>query len=299
MARIVLIANPSASRVTPEVVAAVERVLVERGRVETRLTEGRGHAVALAEEASESADLVFVLSGDGGYNEAVNGLSGDVPIGFLPGGGTSVLPRALGLPRDPVSAATGLHAVRRISLGRVNGRRFTVSGGLGLDADLVRRVDRLGRGSDGRRPGDAAYVRELLRHLVERRGVFGPSLMVEGLGRAAFALVANCDPYSYLGRVPLHVAPEARFELGLDLVAPIRVGPPDVARILWWLLARPAQSRSPDVLYAHDADELRIVCDAPLPLQVDGEDLGDITEAVFEAERDALAVLVPGRGRGY
>jgi len=299
MARIVLIANPSASRVTPEVVAAVERALVERGRVETRLTEGRGHAVALAEEASESADLVFVLSGDGGYNEAVNGLSGDVPVGFLPGGGTSVLPRALGLPRDPVSAAAGLHAVRRISLGRVNGRRFTVSGGLGLDADLVRRVDRLGRGSDGRRPGDAAYVRELLRHLVERRGVFGPSLTVEGLGRAAFALVANCDPYSYLGRVPLHVAPEARFELGLDLVAPIRVAPPDVARILWWLLARPAQSRSPDVLYAHDADGLRIICDAPLPLQVDGEDLGDVTEAVFEAERDALAVLVPGRGRGY
>jgi diacylglycerol kinase family enzyme len=299
MAHIVLIANPSASRVTPEVVAAVERVLAERGRVETSLTEGRGHAVVLAEEASESADLVFVLSGDGGYNEAVNGLSGDVPIGFLPGGGTSVLPRALGLPRDPVSAATGLHAVRRISLGRVNGRRFTVSGGLGLDADLVRRVDRRGRGSDGRRPGDTAYVRELLGLLVERRGAFTPSLTVEGLGRAAFALVANCDPYSYLGRVPLHVAPEARFELGLDLVAPIRVAPAEVARILWWLLARPAQSRSADVLYVHDADELRIVCDAPLPLQVDGEDLGDVTEAVFEAEREALAVLVPGRGRGY
>jgi diacylglycerol kinase family enzyme len=299
MAHIVLIANPSASRVTPEVVAAVERVLAVRGRVETSLTEGRGHAAVLAEEASESADLVFVLSGDGGYNEAVNGLNRDVPIGFLPGGGTSVLPRALGLPRDPVSAAAGLHAVRRISLGRVNGRRFTVSGGLGLDADLVRRVDRLGRGSDGRRPGDTAYVRELLGLLVERRGVFAPSLTVEGLGRAAFALVANCDPYSYLGRVPLHVAPEARFELGLDLVAPSRVAPAEVARILWWLLARPAQSRSADVIYAHDADELRIVCDAPLPLQVDGEDLGDVTEAVFEAEREALAVLVPGRGRGY
>src|SRR3954454_3946732 len=99
MARIVLIANPSASRVTPEVVAAVERVLSGRGSVETRLTEGRGHAVALAEEACESADLIFVLSGDGVYNEAVNGLDGSVPVGFLPGGATSVLPRALGLPR--------------------------------------------------------------------------------------------------------------------------------------------------------------------------------------------------------
>jgi diacylglycerol kinase family enzyme len=43
----------------------------------------------------------------------------------------------------------------------------------------------------------------------------------------------------------------------------------------------------------HDADELRILCDAPTPLQADGEDLGDVTEATFEAERNALQVLVP------
>ena len=28
------------------------------------------------------------------------------------------------------------------------------------------------------------------------------------------------------------------------------------------------------------------------PLQVDGEDAGDVTEAVYEAERDAVTVLV-------
>jgi diacylglycerol kinase family enzyme len=48
------------------------------------------------------------------------------------------------------------------------------------------------------------------------------------------------------------------------------------------------------VLYLHDADELAIVSAAPVPLQVDGEDLGDVTEAHFEAERGALQVLVPG-----
>jgi hypothetical protein len=45
-------------------------------------------------------------------------------------------------------------------------------------------------------------------------------------------------------------------------------------------------------VYAHDADRLEVVCDGPLPLQVDGEDLGDVEEAVFEAERDAVTVLV-------
>jgi diacylglycerol kinase family enzyme len=34
------------------------------------------------------------------------------------------------------------------------------------------------------------------------------------------------------------------------------------------------------------------VCDEPMPLQVDGEDLGDVERAVFEAERDAVTVLV-------
>ena len=29
-----------------------------------------------------------------------------------------------------------------------------------------------------------------------------------------------------------------------------------------------------------------------MPLQLDGEDVGDVTEVVFEAERDAVSVLV-------
>ena len=45
-------------------------------------------------------------------------------------------------------------------------------------------------------------------------------------------------------------------------------------------------------MYAHDVDRLKITCDRPLPLEVDGEDLGDVTEAVVEAERDAVTVLV-------
>ena len=35
-----------------------------------------------------------------------------------------------------------------------------------------------------------------------------------------------------------------------------------------------------------------IVCDRPMPLHVDGEDLGDVDEAVFEAERGAVSVFV-------
>jgi diacylglycerol kinase family enzyme len=290
-----LIVNPMASSVTPEVTVAVERALAEAGDgVETLLTEARGHAAELAAAASHSYDRLYVFGGDGAFNEVVNGLEADVPVGFVPGGGTSVLTRALGLPRDPVACARLLgrsQRERRISLGRVNGRRFTFSAGIGLDAELVRRVDALGR-QNGKRPSDVVFARALTGILAGRRFRLQPALTVLGHGRAAFALVANCDPYTYVGSLPIHATPQARFELGLDLVAPRAVAPWQLPRLAAWAFAGRGQVSSSRALYLHDVDELEVVCDVPLPLQVDGEDLGDVDSARFEAERDALSVVV-------
>jgi diacylglycerol kinase family enzyme len=127
--------------------------------------------------------------------------------------------------------------------------------------------------------------------ITEHRGRFEPALEILGRGRAAFALIANSDPYTYAGRVPLRVAPEARFELGLDLVAPRVVSPASIPRLLTYALRGRGQATAGDVLYAHDVDRIEVVCDHPMPLQVDGEDLGDITSALFEAERSAVLVL--------
>jgi len=294
---VVLIVNPFASAVTEARVRAVERELGRVASVRTLLTERPWHAAELAAGVT-GVDTVVAFSGDGGFNEVLNGAQEGVPLGFLPGGRTNVLPRALGFPREPVAASRRLAEAleqgrrRRISLGRVNGRRFGFSAGLGFDAELVRRVDALGRREDGKRPGDAAYLRAAARVAGGRRGRFEPALEVRGLGRAAFALVANTDPYTYAGRVPVHVAPEARFELGLDLVAPVEVGLRGLPRLMRYVFAGRGQIEAPDVLYGHDLDRIEIACDRPLPLQADGEDLGDVREAVFEAERDAIAVLI-------
>ena len=115
---------------------------------------------------------------------------------------------------------------------------------------------------------------------------------VVGHGRVALALVANCDPYTYVGAVPVHAAPQARFDLGLDLVAPRAVAPWQLPRLMAWAFAGRGQVSSPHALYLHDMDEIEVVCDVPQPLQVDGEDMGDVTSAHFEAERDALRVVV-------
>ena len=296
MPRSVLIVNPNASGVTPDLTVAVEDALRATGELETVLTERPLHAAEIAEAVSRGdAERIYVFSGDGGYNEVVNGLEADLPVGFIPGGSTSVFPRALGVPRDPVAAARALAASpaeRRISLGRVNGRRFTFSGGFGIDAELVRRVDALGRAS-GKRANDLAFARTLAGIFAESRARFAPAMEVEGLGRVAFALVANGHPYSYVGRIPLRIAPKAKFELGLDLVAPREIKARRLPQVAAWALAGKGQQRSPHVLYVHDADELVVRADRPMPLQVDGEDLGDVEEAHFEAERSALRVLVP------
>jgi diacylglycerol kinase family enzyme len=295
--RALLIVNPYSTQVTGTRIAEVESALREHVEVETEFTRFPGHAVDLAATAAaDSVDAILVFSGDGTYNEALNGADGALPFGFLPGGGTSVLPRALGVPRDAVAAARQLGAalaagrVRRVSLGAVNGRRFSFSAGLGFDGEAVRRLNQLGRDAAGARPGDAAFLRMVLKMLVERRGHWPPAIEIEGVGRAAFLLVANGDPYSYAGAIPIRITPGARFEDGLAFAAPEEVRPRDVPRFVAAMLL--GRGYGPRVLSRLDVDRIEARCDAPLPLQADGEDLGDVEEAVFEARRDAISVLV-------
>ncbi len=295
MARLLLIVNPFASSVTNRRLADVEDALGAAGTVETQMTRAAGHATELAAEA-EGYDAVIAFSGDGGYNEVLNGADGSVPLGFVPGGGTSVLARALGLSRDAYTAAGQIAEAlvagksRRIALGRVNGRRFGFSAGVGLDAEAVRRMDLRGRSDNGKRPGDLTFAWTVTKMFAERRLSFEEELEIADHGRAAFLLVANCDPYTYAGAVPLHLLPEARFELGLDFVAPSSVRARSLPRLATRALAGKLPD-APDVLAGHDLDRFEVQCDRPLPLQADGEDLGDVEHVVFEAERNAVTVL--------
>jgi len=296
--RAVLIVNPYSTKVTGDRIALVEATLREQVELRTEFTRAPGHATELAAEAAGKADAIVVFAGDGTYNEALNGTDGSLPFGVLPGGGTSVFSRALGLPRDPGEAARAVASAieerrtRRISLGGVNGRRFCFSAGIGFDGEAVRRLDKLGRDAAGARPGDLAFLRTVGKMIAERHGRWDPALEIVGYGRAAFILVANCNPYTYAGPLPLQVVPGASFELGLDFVAPERVQARSVPRMLAYIVTGKGQLTAGDVFSGHDLDRIEVRCDRPLPLQADGEDLGDVEHAVFEAERDAVSVLV-------
>jgi diacylglycerol kinase family enzyme len=270
-----LIANPFASRVTEERLRAVER---ELRPVETLLTERRGHATELAREAA--GEEVWVLGGDGVVNEVLNGLRPGAALGVVPAGHTNVFARALR------QSGAG-----RISLGRVNGRRFAFAAGIGVDSETVRELETVQRARAGRRPGDLAYARMVAARLL--RG-YAPRLDIRGPGRASILLVSNDRVFTYAGPRPVILSPDARFELGLDFVAPERIDLKALARLVPRLAAGRGLAGARSVLAGHDLDRLEVVCDEPLPLQADGEDLGDVRGAVFEAERDALTVLVRG-----
>jgi len=77
MARAVLIVNPYASRVTDEL---VDRVATALGDVDVRVTERAGHATELSREADHEVEAIYVFSGDGGFNEALNGVAGRDPV---------------------------------------------------------------------------------------------------------------------------------------------------------------------------------------------------------------------------
>ncbi len=301
MAGAVLIANPFATGVTERKLAEVQAVLEPLGGLETVLTQQRGHATELAREAcAQGCDTIFVFSGDGTSNEVLNGIEpgAEVRLGFVPGGGTSVFPRALGFPRDALAAARQLRdavragRTRRISLGRVNGRRFAFNAGLGFDAEAVRRVDSLGRQAGGKRPGDVRFLVTVAEMLWAHRFRYEPTAELVGYGPVAFAVASNCEVLTYAGSRALRIAPQARFELGLDLVAPRAVARREVPRLAAYIFSGRERFRGDDVHYLHDVDRVELTCFEPMPLQADGEDLGDVERVVFESERDAVSVLV-------
>jgi diacylglycerol kinase family enzyme len=289
--RATLIVNPYATSVTEQLVRKVETELGVAYELETLLTERRGHATELARAAAPGT--IFAFGGDGLYNEVLNGVGPDRVLGFVPGGGTSVLPRALGLPRDPVEAARRLTTAqqRRISLGRANGRRFGFGAGIGLDAEAVRKVDEMGRKDDGRRPGDLAFVRAVVGTIASNRWRLDDVMVVNGQERAALVVVSNDAVFTFAGGTALRFSPEARFERGLDYAALSGAG----GLRIFHGLVRAARGRGldglPGVTTGHDLDRIEVVCERPRPLQTDGEDLGDVERAVFECERDAVSVL--------
>ena len=304
--RALLVVNPKATATSAPARDVLAHALASESRLEVVETKARGHATELARSAvDDGVDVVVALGGDGTVNEVVNGLLAqgvqpDLPaLAVVPGGSTNVFARALGLPAGPVEATSvllqALRSERRrtIGLGTADDRWFTFNAGLGLDAAVVRRVD--GRRAAGRPATPGLFVREGFRQFLLHTPR-EPGLLLERPGarpeRLGLALVCNASPWTYLGDRPVQPAPRAGFDTGLDLFGLRSLGTLPTLRHLGQILARDPRPRGRGVVSVHDAAELVLTAREPLPLQLDGEDVGDRTRVVLRSVPSALRVVV-------
>ena len=144
-----LVVNPVAGGRALRAIKRIEEILGKEASLQTLVTRDRGDAESFARELSRK-DRIIVVGGDGTINEVINGLLlYDNPealikpsLAIIPMGTANVLAYELSIPCDIEDAARlALSGVaRKISLGRINGRYFSLMAGIGFDGETVLRV---------------------------------------------------------------------------------------------------------------------------------------------------------------
>ena len=266
-------------------------------------TKYRGHARELA--AASDADLVIVHGGDGSINEAVNGVmsreDGKPQVAVIPGGGANVLARALGVPLDAAAAIRQLREAiaagryRTIGLGLAADRYFTFSAGLGMDAEVVREVDRMR--AQGRRESVPLFLQAMMRQYYRGTDRHQPTLTLERDGEPPISglfmtIITNRSPWTYLRGRPLLPVPNPDFNSGLDLLALRRIRLSTIVNAVGQMLyvrSRPPRGRNMVSVLGSEALTLRSV--RPIALQADGEYLGETEAVKFQFVPRALRVV--------
>jgi len=299
-----IIVNPYATTVSDRLKNLVVYALRGRYEVDAIDTDSRDHATELSREAArEGYDVVVAFGGDGTVNEAANGLAGsDTPLCCLPGGRANVYCRMLGIPTDVVDATEHLLLMadnwrpKRVDVGSVNGRMFLFSAGVGLDASVVERVD--AHPHLKAKYGEWYYTVTGVTTFT-RRYLLRPPRLEAQIGDERIAgvtvLVQNSTPYTYFGDRPVEMAEGATLTSG-DLAGVVldRARPSDIPTILGRALASNLKvSRHHHVHHFSGVGGLRVRSrdERALPLQVDGDYLGEVHEAVFGVTPRGMAVV--------
>jgi len=301
--RMLLIVNPYASTVSDKLRHLVVYALKGRFEVDAVDTESRGHATVLCREAAhEGYDVVVAFGGDGTVNEAANGLLGsDTPLCALPGGSANVFAKILGIPGELVDATEHLLAmaddwrVRKVDLGVVNDRCFTFNSGVGLDASVVKRVDAKPRLKA--RFGPYFFTWKALS--VAQRYLVRPTRLevetADGTLPGVTAIVQNGAPFTYFHDKPIDIAEGAELESGELVLAALRRATPLAFTSIGIraLSSRASVARNRQITNVEGLRELtvRSADGRPLPLQVDGDFLGEVEEARYSIKPRALSIV--------
>jgi len=288
--KVYIIANPAAGGGKGATLAERLRCELESRSVSVHLdfTKRAGDGTPLAQQSD--ANCFVSVGGDGTANEILNGMDlGRACLTILRAGTANVVSRELKLRADPAFLA-GLIAARtsrRIDVGIVNGRRFLLGIGAGLDAAVVRRVAQQTNGRRGLRRWIAPSIAGVLNfnHAPIRATVDGNVVSQE----TTYAIIGNCR-YS-AGVFP--TTPHAILSDGkLDLCAMHRLSTFKLAAIAVAVWGRGFTKRR-DIVYRQGAEiVLESASDLPVALQVDGDAAGFLP-ARCSVLPQALEVIAP------
>ena len=292
MKRITFIVNPiSGGKDKRNVLAAIGRYLdLSLFRYEVLQTEKAGDATEMARACV--SDIVVAVGGDGTVSEVAKGLLGsEKALGILPCGSGDGLALHLGISRDPVRAVKALNGdcIVRMDTGRMDGRPFFCTAGVGLDADVA-----FDFASSGRR-GLGTYVTTAWDNWKHRRP---ETYVVETdtetwAGPAMFVTVANANQWGNEARI----APKASLCDGLldvTVVQPFAtVEIPDLAARL--MAGKADSSRH---VRTFRSARVHLHREHPGPAHFDGDPFEAGTDLELDILPGSLRVVIPPSRQG-
>lgn len=309
VSRAALVVNPYSSGMTSRREREIVALLREHMTVDVLRTERPGHAPELVRHACDNAvDVIIACGGDGTANEVLNGMplaagtaSSAPAFALIPAGGTNVFCRSLGLPNQPVQAARILARLlsqgrpRTINLGQLDERIFLFAAGIGMDGEMVKRIEMRRK---GRRPSDLAHAATVVGMFASERFAIGDRMTVriddsgEEL-RSCLVMCGNTTPMTYIGRLAINFLPDCSLDTGLDFIAPTsqnaRQAIASGMRALGMFKLNDA-ARSRLGLH-HDVSSFTIECDEPQACQTDGEYIGDRTHITLRSLPEAVQLF--------
>lgn len=298
--RSMLIVNPTSGPWTvqgqlPGVVSHLEQ---HGWSAALHLTTRPGEATELAQQARDNdLDAVFVVGGDGTVNEVINGLAeSQVALGVLPGGTGNVWAKELGLPtRSPrhwlpiVESVKVLvpGTIRRIDLGKANGRYFLQWAGVGLDAEVTNTMEPRTRRQ--KRLGALGYI---VTGVVVASTMAGIRTRVfvddqRICRRSILIVISNSQLYGGMVRI----ATDAQLDDGLlDVNVFAGTGFGSAIRTALGIVTG-LHVRDPRHSH-YQGRSIQIHSNKPMPVSVDGDPFGT-TPLECEVVPGALSVLIP------
>ncbi|WZO99970.1 diacylglycerol kinase family lipid kinase [Isosphaeraceae bacterium EP7] len=287
-----VVINPNSGHCSPE---DVRRAIESHFQVAAEifeLVEGVDLAAAVKDAVARGRRPIIAAGGDGTVSAVADILAGTgVPLGILPLGTANVLARDLNLPLDLQAGCAllaGVTAERSVDTMCINGRSYLTQVGVGLDSLMIRDTTTV----DKRRFGRVAYLWTAVARWAgfKRRtftiGIDGKTLTIKGVQ----VVVANSG---ILGEPPYRWGPDVALDDGRVDVCLVDVwNAADTVRLIWHV-ARGQHKQNSHLKYWKAAREVTIDARPSLPVQADGEVVGE-TPVRIEVNAGALRVLVAG-----